>query len=237
MTVDSRRLSLALHPLVAEAKRRMRRRRSLVAAFLVLLAGGAVGGWFGLHSAAMPTPAPQFVATQSVRSAFASGGSSESGGRPAWGLDRFDELRFIPSAPFHIGIVLTNEASQSVTLTNVRAVFPHRSVIRQLGTALAAFDPPACTTPSCPGPGGGISQPGNFGALRPTALRIAPGNAAAVQLNFRFLGCPQARRGSLRNVSRIEVSYRDPAGAVIRQRVGLGTSTLVINTPHVCSGS
>ena len=205
-------------------------------AFAVLLAGGAFGGWLGLQSASTLVPVPPFVATQALRSAFAIGGGSESGGRPAWALDRFDELRFIPSAPFHIGIVLTNEASQSVTLTNVRAVFPHGSVIRQLGTALVAFNPRPCTTPSCPPPGGGISQARSYGAIRPRALQVASGKAAAVQLNFRFLGCPQARHGSLQNVSRIEVSYREPAGAVIGQRVGLGTSTLVINTPHVCSG-
>lgn len=229
MTTDAWR-PFALHPLMAEAKRRMRQRRLLVAALLAVLAGGALGGSFALHSTS------RFVAKQPLGSAFAKGPSAESGGRPAWGLDGFDELRFIPSAPFKIGIVLTNEASQPVTLTDVRAVFPHDSVIRQLGTALVPVNLHSCTTPSCPAPPGGISQPRSNGALRPTALRLAPGEAAGVQLNFRFVGCPQARHGSLENVSGVEVSYRNPAGTIIRQRVGLTSSTLKIDTPRPCTG-
>jgi hypothetical protein len=72
--------------------------------------------------------------------------------------------------------------------------------------------------------------------VRPRALQVGPGKAAGVQLNFRFLGCPQARRGSTRDVRRIEVTYRDPAGTVIKQRVGLGGSTLKIDTLQPCSG-
>lgn len=230
MTVHAWRRPFALHPLMAEAKRRMRQRRLLVAALVVVLAGGAIGGSLALQSTS------HSVAKRALGSAFAKGPSAESGGRPAWGLDRFDELRFIPSAPFKIGIVLTNEASQPVTLTDVRAVLPHDSVIRQLGTALVPVNLDSCTTPSCPAPPGGISQPRSNGALRPTALQLAPGQTAGVQLNFRFLACPQARHGSLRNISRIEVSYRNPAGAVVYQRLRLTTSTLRIDTPHPCSG-
>lgn len=229
MTVHAWRRPFALHPLMAEAKRRMRQRRLLVAALLVALAGGALGGSFALHSTS------HFVARQPLGSALAKGPSEESGGRPSWGGDRFDELRFIPSAPFKIGIVLTNEASQPVTLTDVRAVLPHDSVIRQLGTALVPVNLHSCTTPSCPAPPGGISQPRSNGALRPTALQLAPGEAAGVQLNFRFVGCPQARHGSLQNVSRVEVSYRNPVGAAIHQRLRLTTSTLKIDTLHPCS--
>jgi hypothetical protein len=207
----------------------MRQRRLLVAALLVVLAAGAIGGSLALQSTS------HFVAKQPVGSAFAKADSAESGGRPSWALDGFDELRFTPSAPFHIGIVLTNEASQPVTLTDVRAVLPRDSVIRQLGTALVALDTGRCTTPSCPPPPGGISQPRSYGALRPSALRIAPGKAAGVQLNFQFVGCPRARHGSLQNVSRIEVSYRDPAGALVDQRLRLTTSTLKIDTLHPCS--
>ncbi len=48
MTVQTQRLPLALHPLIAEAKRRMRFRRSLLALGLLLLAGATVGGLFVL---------------------------------------------------------------------------------------------------------------------------------------------------------------------------------------------
>jgi hypothetical protein len=217
--------------LLTVAKGHARRHWRLLAGVVVvaLLAGGGVGTWLGLRSTS------HFVGTKPLRSAFAKGDGTEAGGRPSWALDAYDELRFIPSAPFQLGIVLTNNASQPVTLTDVRAVLPHGSVIRQLGTALAAWDPRPCTTPSCPAPGGGITQPRSDGALRPKALTVAPGTGAAVQLNFRFIGCPQARHASLQNVSGIEVSYRDPAGTVVRQRVGLAYSTLQINTPRPCS--
>jgi len=192
----------------------------------VVLVEGVIGGSLELRAPS------HFVATHSVTSAFAKDDSTEAGGRPSWGLDGFTELRFVPSAPFGVGIVLHNESSQPVTLTNVRAVIPANSVMRQLGTRLVAFNP-VCRTPSCPAPGFLDSR--HYGAMRPSALQIAPGKAAGVQLNFGFLGCPQARQASLRDVGQIEATYRDPAGAIIRQRLGLGGSTLKINTRHLCS--
>jgi hypothetical protein len=119
-----------------------------------------------------------------------------------------------------------------VTVIDVRVVFPRNSVLRQLGTRLVAFNP-VCRTPSCPAPG--FLDQSKLGAVRPSALEVAPGKAAGVQLNFRFLACPRARHGSTRDVRRIEVMYRDPAGTVIKQRVGLGASTLKIDTPQPCS--
>jgi hypothetical protein len=208
----------------------MRQRQLLVVLAVAVLVGGAIGGSLELRSTS------HSAAKHPLGSAFAKGASAEAGGRPAWGLDNGVRLQFIPSAPFKTGIVLTNEASQPVTLTDVRAVLPHDSVIRQLGTALVALSGRPCWTPSCPAPPGGISQPRSSGALRPTALQLAPGKEAGVQLNFRFLGCPQARHGSLQDVSRIVVSYRDPSGAVIHQPVRLTYSTLRIDPAHPCSG-
>jgi hypothetical protein len=205
----------------------MHQRRLIAAVIVIVLIGGTIGS-LELRSTS------HFIAKQPLTSAFAKAASAESGGRPTMGLDGFDELQFIPSARFPIGIVLTNESSLPVTLTDVRAVLPHASAIRQLGTALVALHPYYCpANQSCPAPPGGISSR-NYGAIRPAALRIAPGEEAGVQLNFRLLGCPQARHASLRNVSRVEISYRDPAGAILHQRVALGGSTLRINTPHPC---
>ena len=201
------------------------RRRLFVAVLVALLVGGAIGGWLGLRSTS------HFRATRSSTSAFGKDASTEAWGRPLRGLDRLTELRFIPSAPFDVGVVLHNESSHPVTMTDVRAVFPRNSVVRQIGTRLVAFNP-VCRTPSCAAPGFLDSRQH---VVMPSALDVAPGKAAGVQLNFRFLGCPQARRGSTRDVRRIEVTYRDPAGKVIKQRVGLGGSTLKIDTPQPCS--
>jgi hypothetical protein len=215
-----RRLSFSVGRVIAGPKRRL-----FVAVLVVLLVGGAIGGSLELRSAS------HFRATRSLTSAFAKDASTEAWGRPSWALDGFTELRFIPSAPFDVGVVLHNESSQPVTLTDVHAVFPNNSVVRQIGTRLVAFNP-VCSTPSCPAPGFLDSRQN---VVMPSALQVAPGKAAGVQLDFRFLGCPQARRGSTRDVRRIEITYRNPAGTVIKQRVGLGGTTLKIDTPQPCS--
>lgn len=214
----------------------MRQRRLLVALLVLLAIGGAIAGSLTLRSTSHSVTS-HFVATKPLRSAFAKSDSVEAGGRPASGLDGYVELRFVPAAWFEVGILLRNEASRPVTLTDVRAVFPHGSAIQQLGSALAAWHPRSCPPgASCPAPPGGISQGGSHGALRPNALQVAPGKSARVQLNFRFLRCPQARHSSLQNVSQMDVTYREPSGAVVHQRVPLAYSTLKIDTPHPCSG-
>jgi hypothetical protein len=215
-----RRLSFSVGRVIAEPKR-----RSFVAVLVVLLVGGAIGGSIELQSTS------HFGTTRSLTSAFSKDTSTEAWGRPSWALDGFTELRFIPSAPFDVGVVLHNESSQPLALTDVRAVLQRNSVVRQIGTRIVAFNP-VCRTPSCPAPGFLDSRQH---VVMPSALQVAPGKAAGVQLNFRFLGCPQARHGSTRNVHRIAVTYRDPAGTIIRQRVGLGGSTLKIDTRHPCS--
>lgn len=216
-----RRMSFSVGRVIAGPKRRL-----LVVVFLAPLVGGAIGGSLELRSTS------PFRASRSSTSAFFKDDSTEAGGRPSWALDGFTELRFIPSAPFDVGVVLHNDSSQPATVTDVRAVLPRNSAVHQIGTRLVAFNP-VCRTPSCPAPG--FLDQRKLGVIRPSALQVAPGKAAGVQLNFRFLACPQARHGSTRNVSRIEVTYRDPAGTIIKQRVGLGGSTLKIDKPHPCS--
>jgi hypothetical protein len=137
----------------------------------------------------------------------------------ALSIGRGADVQFIPSARFQIGIALTDRASETVTVSDVRAVVPHGSVFRQLGTALAV--PKRFW-------GCGISKPASFGALRPKPLRVAPGKYACVQLNFGFVGCPAALHASPQDVRLVDVSYRTPAGAVIHQRVGLGDMHLKI---------
>ena len=217
-----------LSGLVTAGKRHARRHWILLAGMVVvvLLTAGGVGAWLGLR------PTSHFGATRPLRRAFAKGDATVAGGRPSWGLGATDELKFIPSAPFMMGTELTNEAAQPLTLVAVRTVFPRDSVIRQLSVAYEAG--PFCE----PGMGGGRCGPregGRNGTLGPSPLQVAPGNSAIVQLNFRFLGCPQASNASLQNVSRIALTYREPNGTIIHQRVGLASSTLAIDPVHPCS--
>jgi hypothetical protein len=205
------------------------RQHWLLATVVALVgAGGGIGASLGLQSTS------HFVATRTLQRAFVKQDMTEAWGRPSTGLDAFAELQFISSARFAIGIAVTNDASQPVTLTDARAILPRDSVLRQLGTGLVAYNP-VCRTPSCPAPAGPLQQ-GRYGVIRPSPLQVAPGKGAGIQLNFRFLGCPSARHASLQDVSRIQLTYRDRAGAIMRQRVGLTTSTLRIDTPHPCSG-
>jgi len=185
----------------------------------------ALGHWVtvrpALHAPTQPHNPP--TGPSPLARAFVNPGGGMGGGRPVLAIGMGTLVSFIPSAPFHVGIPLTDNASQPVTLTDVRAVFPHGSVFRQLGTALAAPKPMF---------GCGISEPSSFGVLRPKPLQVAPGKNACVQLNFRLLGCPAARHASLQSVRLLEVSYRTRAGTIIHQRVGLGESQLKIHPTY-----
>jgi hypothetical protein len=57
MTANVPRLPFSLDPLMAEAKRRMRKRRVLVAVLAVLIGGGVVGAAVGLTSSSAVQPA------------------------------------------------------------------------------------------------------------------------------------------------------------------------------------
>ena len=222
-----RRLPFSLDPLIAEAKRRARQSRLLlVAVLVVLLVAATIGVVLGLPPATHP-----FVATRPLERAFVRQSEIDS-----WGVDSAPKLHFVPREGFAIGIVLTNEASEDVTLTDVTAVRPSTPLLRQLGTRLVAFNWPGhCPhTPSCPGLG--VLDPRQHGTVRPQALRVLPGRAAGVQLNFQFVGCGSARHASSQNVNRIDVTYRIRVGAIVHQRVALGPLALSIGPPKLCSG-
>jgi hypothetical protein len=168
-----------------------------------------------------PPPAQYDLSRQPLARAFVNpGGVMTGGGAPVFIVGRGTGVKFIPSAPFQVGLSFTDRASRPLTVTGVRAVFPHRSVFQQLGTALSARQP---------GFGGcGISKPLIFGVLHAKPLRVAPGKEACIQLNFRLLGCPAALHASLQDVRLVDVTYRTGAGTIIHQRVGLRDAHLKI---------
>jgi hypothetical protein len=225
MTSHVSGLPFSLHPLMAEAKRRMRQRRLLLAVLLAAVVGAVIGA-----ALAVQTSSPS--ATRPIGRAFVKQRSTEAGGRPVQGLGPTTEVRFIPSARFAIGIVLTNDASQPVTLTDARAILPRDPALRQTGTRLVAFNP-VCRTPSCPAPG--FLQSRRYETARPTQLQVAPGTSAGVQLTFRLGGCSRAPRVSPQGVSLIGITYRNAAGATVRQRLRLGDSALSIAPSGTCT--
>lgn len=135
-------------PVVAAMRRRVGQRRVVAVALVVLVVGAGVGAWLGLRSSS------QFVATRPLGRAFMKQGLTEAAGRPVLGGGSGGtQLQYMPFARFALGIVLTNESPEPVTLLDVRAVLPRDRFVRQIGTRMVAFNPSPCPADaSCPAP-------------------------------------------------------------------------------------
>lgn len=210
----------------------MRKRRALAAVLVVVLVAGALGATFGLRGS-HPVASGQFVATRALGHAFVRKTYLAS-----WGATGAPKLHFVSLGRFAIGIVLRNEASQGVTLTGVSAVLPSAPMLRQLGTRLVRWNWAGhCPRSwSCAGPPEVIDTSQPIGTVRPHALQVAPGRAAGVQLNFRFVACSSARHASSQKVTRIDWIYRTRVGSVVRQSAALGPLTLSLEPPSRCPG-
>lgn len=137
-------------------------------------------------------------------------------------------LRYIPSQPFGIGIVLRNRSRTPVTITDVRAVEPLGTLVHQIGVRLVAWNPPPCTgAHSCPA----------YVFLRPpytagptTPLTVEPGRGAGVQLNFRLGGCAAVPFAVDANPRAIDIVYRTGT-KTLRERLALGGARPVLRFP------
>jgi hypothetical protein len=209
----------------------MRKRRALAAVLVVVAVAGAIGATFGLRA----TNTRPFVATRPMGRAFVRQAYLESWGA---GVTGRPNLHFASLGRFAIGIALRNEASQRVTLTGVSAVLPAQPMLRQLRPRLVHWNWAGhCPRSwSCAGPPAVIDTRQPIGTARPHALQVAPGGAAGVQLNFRFIRCSRARHASRQKVKRIDVTYRNRVGSIVRQRMALGALTLSIEPPSHCPG-
>ena len=80
-------------------------------------------------------------------------GGVSAGGRPALGGGPDGvTLRFVERAPFGIGVELRNRSRHPVTVVDVRALEPPRTLVHQVGTRLVPWSPPTCPdSRSCPG--------------------------------------------------------------------------------------
>jgi hypothetical protein len=105
-------------------------------------------------------------------------------------------------------------------LDDVRAVVPHGSFVRQLGTHLAPFFQckPYCSRH--------MVMHGPFGLQRPLALHVRPQNSAQAQLNFAVADCGALQSASTAPITRAVVVYRDAHGAVIHQTIELKSAQL-----------
>jgi len=218
MTAHPLRLTLALDPLIAEAKRRVRQRRVLAAAFVLFVGGGA--------GAASLAASPSAVSTGPLPIHSALVGSSAGGvGQPNGPVGVY--------APrFGIALILANGSRTPVILERVRVVLgadtgPHIPV-GQIGARFKLWKPP----PRCVSPTGTpctqfptpAARP--MAAERPTPLRLAPGHAARVQLNFRLLGCSRRQAREVVSLQKITAVYRLPNGTQIEQHPPFVLTTL-----------
>src|SRR5438874_8052929 len=102
-------------------------RRFMIAALLVLPIIGSIVGCGQADRVVAP---------------FAKTGGTEAGGWAVLGLGpRGTTLRFVPETRFGIGIVLRNRTREEVTLLDVRAMDPPRSLVQEQGTTLLDWNP------------------------------------------------------------------------------------------------
>ena len=138
MTVRVPRLPLSLDPLIAEAKRRMRRRRLAVGVALLLLAGSVVGAGFALSGS---TAAHVSAPVSPVANATALPPLSGLAARRAWCGDAYNASGRggCHSRDNKWSIVVDNEGT-GCTLTVTRTATGRHQKIRQPGSGGCAPD-------------------------------------------------------------------------------------------------
>jgi hypothetical protein len=181
----------------------------------VLALAGAATGCGGAHHAVAP---------------FVKENSTEAGGRPVLSSSPTGlTMRFIPSTPFGVGIVVRNRGQEALAIVGVHAIAPPQSLVHQIGTRLVPWNPPPCKgAHSCPA----------FGFLRepyardsPRPLRLGAGKAAGVQLDFLLGTCGEVPFASPAPIREVQVDYRYGNGALHRQSLALGSAKLLLRRP------
>lgn len=146
--------------------------------------------------------------------------ATQAAGTPVLSARTGINVRAVPGATFGVMLVFKNETHRQLMLENVRAVVPHGSFVRQLGTHIAPFF--QCK-PNC---SRHLVMRGPFGTEHPKTFHVRPENSAQAQLNFVLAGCSALKSASTLPITRAIVTYRDPVGTQFRQTIALGSSTL-----------
>jgi hypothetical protein len=133
-------------------------------------------------------------------------------------------LRAVPGSTFGVMVVLKNHTHRQLVLEDVRAVVPHGSFVRQLGTHIAPYFQckPYCSRH--------MVMRGPFGVARPRALHVRPENSAQAQMNFAFAGCGALQSASTAPITRAVVVYSDPLGTTYHQTIALRSGQLDLHS-------
>lgn len=236
------RLPLSLDPLIAEAKRRMRRRRLLVFALAVVLAGGTIGVVLALRGPSHPrfSVSPTSGLTRTpvghigsgpfvLNGGFASGGGSGLWGDGASG-PHGTTLGCLNRRHYSEAFGIQNRSHTAVTLIAARGANPAPAIVERVAVQFR-LSPPVHPTPGRPP---GLSLVYRHWSATPTRpLRIPPGRNATVQSNFLFRHCGQLAGGrSITVPGSLVLRYR-LAGSVHQKTVPLpGERFILIAGPQ-----
>jgi hypothetical protein len=158
--------------------------------------------------------------------AFMERNATQAGGTPVLAAGKTGvSLRAVPNGTFGVMLVLKNQTHRQLRLEDVRAVVPHRSFVRQVGTHLAPYFQckPYCSRH--------VVLQGPFGAQSPAPLHVRPLNSAQAQLNFAFAGCGALQTAKTTPVTQAVVVYRDTRGKVFHQTIALDSAKLALQSP------
>jgi hypothetical protein len=236
MAVGRKALPFGFDPLIAEAKRRMKRRRALVLVLSVAVAGTALGVAFAVRGGPSEGPSASPFSTQrggTVRSPGVNIGSGPfllSGSlfdingfkgdlspfRKEASLGCFNNRHFADA----FGI--KNRSHAPVTLLSARAPGSAPGIAERVATQFL-LSPPPYHGPTYHGSMGDaaildplVRRDWSAAATRP--LTIPPGRIATVQSNFAFRHCGRLAGGRFVGVpGSVALSYR--ASGLVRQKV------------------
>jgi hypothetical protein len=196
------RLRFALHPLIAEAKRRMRRRRALVAVLAVALAGVATGVALALHGPSAPRfdlgPSAAIAKTpvQHVGPGpFVLNGGSVGGGESGLFGDgasgrQGTTLGCIEGRHYSEAFGIQNRSHAPVTLIRAHGASPAPGIVDRVAVQFRLSPP---YHPSELAPGDLVYRHWSDAPTSP--LVLPPGRIATVQSNFVFRHCGQLASG------------------------------------------
>jgi hypothetical protein len=158
--------------------------------------------------------------------AVAVGGWPALGGGPQGTV-----IRFIERTPLGVGVVLHNRSRRSVTVVDVRALDPPRTLVHQIGTRLVSWNPPSCP-PRVMGCIASTFFRASYGAVRPLPVTAAPRKDVGVQLNFRLGSCRDVPLASPAAAQAVVVDYRFGRGRLRHETLSLRSARLRLRMPQ-----
>jgi hypothetical protein len=245
-------MTLALDPLIAEAKRRRRRRRLLVGALIVVVAGAAVGATLALRG---PGGGPRFSdgfrgpryvkpPVQRIgRGPFVLSGGFVGGGESGLYGDGDSgssgtTLGCVERRHYSEAFGLENRSKTAVTLTTARGPNPAPRFIDLVAIQLRLS--PRQQAPRSGSLGGvslGLAYHG-WSAAPTRPVTIPPGRGATVQSNFLMHNCRALAPGKRIEVSGALVLGYRTAGRLHHKTIPLPSERLVLvpgPTRRVCA--